>query len=59
MDPRTQLQEILERGGPRQAEMAGELLGRLDALDSPALRDEISTLYDAYLHDPYLTRYDP
>lgn len=58
MDLHTQLSEVVTQGPPAQAERARDLLRQLDASDEvPAeLVDEIQLLYDAYLHDPYLTR---
>lgn len=48
MDDR--LQEIVDRGSPAQAALARELQARPDMLA------DVAALYDAYLHDPYLTR---
>lgn len=45
MDPR--LREIIERGGPAQADLARRLLATGTGIDE---------LFDAYLNDPYLTR---
>lgn len=52
MDAR--LAEIIEFGAPAQVLAAKALLDRSAAsrADDPA----IDALYDAYLHDPYLTR---
>lgn len=59
MDLRTRLTEIIEKGGAQQADHARTLLQRLDRSgDESALADEAAVLYDAYLHDPYLTRQD-
>jgi len=53
-----QLEQIIANGGRDQARLARELLARLSVApdESPALHAEIGALYDAYLHDPYLTR---
>jgi hypothetical protein len=52
------LQEIVDRGQPAHAAEASALLARLaaDPVDAAALADA-DALVDAYLHDPYLTRY--
>jgi mannose/cellobiose epimerase-like protein (N-acyl-D-glucosamine 2-epimerase family) len=52
------LQEIVDRGQPAHAAEAARLLWRLttDPGDAEALADA-AALVDAYLHDPYLTRY--
>jgi hypothetical protein len=58
VDAKAQLEQIIAHGGPDQARLARELLSRLSVapVGSPALLAEIGALYDAYLHDPYLTR---
>jgi hypothetical protein len=48
MDPR--LQEIIDRGSPAQVELARRL-------QATGAVEQIGQLYDAYLNDPYLTRY--
>lgn len=53
---RAKLEQIIANGGADQARLARELLARLSVAESPALHAEIDALYDAYLHDPYLTR---
>ena len=52
------LQEIVDRGQPAHAVEAARLLARLaaDPSDARAMSDA-AALVDAYLHDPYLTRY--
>ncbi len=57
-DMHSQLEEIIANGGADQARLARELMARLSVApdESPALLAEIGALYDAYLHDPYLTR---
>jgi hypothetical protein len=50
MDRLQRLQEVIERGSTGQAALARELVGT-------ELSDDVDLLYDAYLHDPYLTRY--
>jgi mannose/cellobiose epimerase-like protein (N-acyl-D-glucosamine 2-epimerase family) len=52
------LQELVDRGQPAHAAEAARLLARLaaDPDDAQALGDA-ADLVDAYLHDPYLTRY--
>lgn len=49
MDHQRRLQEVIDHGSPEQAAYARELLSR-------PVEDQIDLLYDAYLHDPYLTR---
>lgn len=49
MDPR--LQEIITRGAPAQAALARHLQG------TGSSAEEVDRLYDAYLNDPYLTRF--
>lgn len=58
MDARARLQEVIDRGGPGQAEHARTLMDRLATGTNPELERQIALLHDAYLHDPYLTRYD-
>lgn len=61
MTDQGRLQQIIDQGHPGQAEHARQLLQRLDDSGGqalPELADEINLLYDAYLHDPYLTRYE-
>jgi mannose/cellobiose epimerase-like protein (N-acyl-D-glucosamine 2-epimerase family) len=55
---RRALQEIIDRGQPAHAAEAARLLARLatDPDDAQSLADA-AALVDAYLHDPYLTRY--
>jgi len=55
---KAKLEQIIADGGADQARLARELLARLSVApaESPALHAEIDALYDAYLHDPYLTR---
>lgn len=48
MDAR--LQEVIDKGSPAQAALARRIL----ADGSPP--EQIAALFDAYLHDPYLTR---
>ncbi len=50
MDRRQQLREVIERGSPSQAAYARELV-------CTERFDDVDLLYDAYLNDPYLTRY--
>jgi phage gp36-like protein len=52
------LQELVDHGQPAHAAAAARLLARLaaDPDDAEALADA-AALVDAYLHDPYLTRY--
>lgn len=61
MQQRARLEEVVTKGAPAQADRARKLLERLDATSGQAageLAEEIDLLYDAYLHDPYLTRTD-
>lgn len=58
-DRKSQLREIAQKGAPGQAAHARDLLSTVTALTGdlpPALAEEIGLLFDAYLHDPYLTR---
>jgi hypothetical protein len=60
MDSRDRLEEVAARGAPAQSAKARELLSRLATdpqdLSAPA---ETDALFDAYLHDPYLTKIEP
>lgn len=52
-----QLREVQRNGAVAQAKRASELLTQIMATpNDPKLELEASTLYDAYLHDPYLTK---
>lgn len=57
MDKREHLEEIIDRGAPGQAAQAEELLASLLAGQPDVAA--IDLLYDAFLHDPYLTRDEP
>jgi hypothetical protein len=55
---RTRLQEVIERGQPAHVAEARRLLGLLEeAPDDQEIRAAAAALVDAYLNDPYLTRY--
>ena len=57
MDARDQLTEIIEKGAPAQAAKARELLDRMaTAPDDASIHAQTDALFDAYLHDPYLTK---
>ncbi len=57
MDHFVKLQEIQLKGGVAQVALASELIKRIavNPHDS-ALRNEVNSLYDAYLNDPYLDK---
>jgi len=61
MEPPTRsasLAEVVQRGGPAQAEEARRLLAVLDEHpDDPSAARAADELIDAYLNDPHLTRY--
>lgn len=61
MEPRAgnaSLSEVVQRGGPAQADEARRLLAALaEHPDDPAVAEAADALVDAYLNDPYLTRY--
>jgi hypothetical protein len=53
-----QLREIIDRGQPAHAAEAARLRSLLDrSPDDPAALAAAAALVEAYLHDPYLTRY--
>lgn len=58
MELRDRLTEVAERGAPAQAERAHALLMQLTDRDKATAEQEARELIDAYLHDPYLTRYE-
>jgi uncharacterized protein YozE (UPF0346 family) len=52
-----QLREIQEKGAPAQSQRAIELLTVLEAdADHQESVTEADALFEAYLHDPYLTK---
>jgi|GEM_PF-5263012 hypothetical protein len=57
------LAEVIARGAPAQAELARDIQRRWEVLgqdDLPTdLAQEIALVFNAYLHDPYLTRREP
>jgi hypothetical protein len=60
MDARDQLTEIIEKGAPAQAAKGRELLDRIATTpDDASIHAETDALFDAYLHDPYLTKIEP
>lgn len=62
MDSTQRLEEVARSGGPAQAAHARRLLDRLDLCGEQIpqdLHEEVALLYDAFLHDPYLTKYPP
>lgn len=60
MDALSRLEEITVRGAPAQAAKARELLSRLtENPKDPAIPAESDALFEAYLHDPYLTKIEP
>jgi hypothetical protein len=57
MDHLVMLREIQRNGAVAQVNHAGELLTRIAANPNDLeLKEEASALYEAYLHDPYLTK---
>jgi hypothetical protein len=52
------LTEVADRGAPAQATHARALLTRLADNDDASTEQEARELIDAYLHDPYLSRYE-
>lgn len=57
MESLDQLREVQLNGAVAQARHASELLTRIAANPNDLeLKEEASSLYDAYLHDPYLTK---
>jgi len=60
MDSRDRLEEVAARGAPAQSAKARELLSRIttDPQDA-SVSAETDALFDAYLHDPYLTKIEP
>jgi hypothetical protein len=60
MDSRDRLEEVAARGAHAQSAKARELLSRLatDPQDT-SVPAEADALFDAYLHDPYLTKIEP
>lgn len=56
--PRSRLEEVVERGAPAHAREARLLLQQWSKCpDDPAVAETAALLFDAYLNDPYLTRY--
>jgi hypothetical protein len=52
-----QLREVQLNGAMAQAQHASELLTRIAANpNDPLAEEEAYALYEAYLHDPYLTK---
>jgi hypothetical protein len=58
MELRDRLAEVVDRGAPAQAVHARTLLAKLADNDDATTEQEARELIDAYLHDPYLTRYE-
>ena len=58
MELRDRLAEVADCGAPAQAAHARSLLTRLVDNDDATTEQEARELIDAYLHDPYLTRYE-
>lgn len=55
---RSALQEVVAQGGPAQAAQARRLLDLLaEDPEDPTAVETANALVDAYLNDPYLTRY--
>ena len=51
------LQHVIEHGAPAQAARAREMAAELrKSPDSEELRRSARALFDAFLHDPHLTR---
>jgi hypothetical protein len=56
---RDRLDDVAANGAPAQAKHARELLNRFhDNTADADTEQQARELIDAYLHDPYLTRYE-
>ena len=52
-----QLREVADKGAPAQAQRARELIAALQLNgNDPKASAQADALFEAYLHDPYLTK---